>query len=176
LSKYTDFETKTETEFVVPLAYGAFVLGDLFFDLDEPLEFKLKPGEFHAVSDTIPFTAPSFTPLAEDIRLVFRAGNVLPFRVDLELIPIDTMNFNHTGDVLFSTVVEAAYFDEVNDVIIPVTSEHSLNIGLALQEKLNKTNGLILDLKFVWPHDTVNVSIIDQLFAFDLKVFVEVDL
>lgn len=179
ISKYQDFTIKTETKLVAPLAFGEYKLGDLFYDLEDADELVLNTGTFFQINDTIPYNNSTFSKKIDSAELKFRANNIMPFQVDLQIIPFDTISKNRTGDALYITIVEAAEYEESVFSLNSVQTEYSLLLNDDLIEIMKQSNGLLIDAVFIWPYEKVLTSIIDDLYefeAFNLKVILEVNI
>lgn len=164
---------------VVPLAFGEYTLGDLFYGIEEPKELNINTGAFFHIVDTIPFQNPALIKNIDVADLIFRANNLMPFQVDLKIIPFDTLSNSSVGDVIYITIVEAAEYNENALSLNPVLSEYTLTLDEGLMETMKLANGLLLDATFIWPYENVVTSIIDNLYemnAFNIKIIVNVSI
>lgn len=172
-SSIKEIELNTEAEFGFPFLKGSYQLGDLFQDFEETTSLTIKPGVFHSISDTIPFTSPNLNFIFDSIELIFRTSNVMPFQVDLSLTPFDTISGQIIGEPIYITVVEAAWVEFDGLSLNPVYSENTLTLNKKLTEQLEQSNSLILDLDFIWPYEKITTNMIEnykQMFAFQLLV------
>lgn len=179
ISKYKDLTLNTKTRLVVPIAYGEYTLGDLFYNVNEPDNLVLNRGVFHQITDTIPFNNSSLFEKIKDADLIFRANNIMPFQVDMVLIPFDTLSNSFIGDELFITIVEAAAYNESSLSLISIVSEQILLLEADQIELLKKSNALLIDAKFIWPYEKVETSIIDDFYelnAFNIKMILNANL
>ncbi|MBN2263764.1 MAG: hypothetical protein JW735_12665 [Prolixibacteraceae bacterium] len=169
----------TETQIGFPFLRGSYKLGDLFEDYKNQTSINIDPGVFHSVTDTIPFNKPKISKLFNNIELIFRTTNVMPFEVNLILSPFDSTNNTSIGEPLFLKVVEAApaNFDQLS--LTAVTSEDTLFINAEINEQLKQANSLILDLEFIWPYEKITTEMFDnysEMFAFSVTVITIINL
>ena len=169
----------TETQIGFPFLRGTYKLGDLFEDYKNQTSISIDPGVFHSVTDTIPYKQPKISKLFNNIELVFRTTNVMPFDVNLILSPFDSTNNTNIGDPLYFTVVEAAPTDFDQLSLNAVTSNDTLFINSELNEQLKQANSLILDLEFIWPYEKITTEMFDnysEMFAFSVTVITIINL
>lgn len=177
INKYRDFEIKSSTELLVPLAFGEYTLGDLFYGIEEPKELNIDTGSFYHIDDTIAFQNPAIMQNIDVNGLTFRSNNLMPFQVDLKIIPFDTLSNSQIGDAIYITIVEAAEYNESALSLDPVLSVYTLTFDENLKERMSRSNALLVDATFVWPYEKVVTSIIDNLYdlyAFNIKIIVNV--
>ena len=169
----------TETQIGFPFLRGSYKLGDLFEDYKNQTSIHIDHGVFYSVSDTIPINKSKISALFNDIELIFKTTNVMPFEGNLVLSPFDSINSTYIGETLYFTVVEAAPTDFDQLSLNPVTFENTLFINSEINEQLKQANSLILDLEFIWPHEEITTEMFDnysEMFAFSVSVITIINL
>ena len=176
---YQDLALNTRTQLVMPIAFGVYTLGDLFYDIDEPNNLVIETGVFHQITDTIPFNNSLFFSKIENAELTFRVSNIMPFQVDLVITPFDTISNTIVGNELYITIVEATEYNESSLSLYSINSEQILILDADQIEVLKKSNGLLIEAAFIWPYEKVVTSIIDDFFelnAFNIKLILNAKL
>ena len=173
LKKYDDFDIETDTELIIPFVSASYKLSDLFYDLKFPYEISNRA--FLSIADTLPVHISSCTGEIEYAEIIFNAFNLMPFQVDLHLVPIDSLS-NTAIDSLEVTMVDAAIYNPPDDFPTPVQSKNSLIIGAEQLEAFQAANRILLDARFMWPYESVRLDSIQDQVAFDLVVIVDIKL
>ena len=170
--KYQDFDIKAETELIAPFASASYHPDDLLYDLEFP--YQINTGTFFSICDTVPY---HFSLLSEEIsqvEITFRSMNLMPFRVDFSLLPIDTLSGIITGDTLYATMVDAAIYDPLDNDPDSVYTENSLLVDSESIEEINTSNGLVMEAIFIWPYESVTLDSLDDQLVFELQVIMDV--
>lgn len=179
-NRFEDIKLKTETEIIVPAAHAVYTLGDLFYGLDDSdsTDLSLNNGIFYSLSDTLKLESSSFNFECEELDVIFRTTNIMPFQVDLELFPFDTLTNSITGDRLFVTMVEAAPFnDKELNLSNAVQGDQHLILNSDELNVLQNSNGFLVKASFVWPYEDVSTTIVADFYnfyAFELKVLLHI--
>lgn len=174
ITKYSSVELETNIPVTIPFAYGSYTLGDLFYNLDDTV--VVKTGQFYELNDTISVSnESSMVTRAKNVEIIFRSINYMPFQVDLEVASFDSLTYQ-TGNKIQLKLIEAAVINTELEVAIPVNYESSVLLDDKTLAQLKDANSLLIKAKFIWPYESVSAPIIDEMAAFDLDIFIKVEL
>lgn len=170
MKKYASFDVQSNAEIIAPFASASYNLSELFYDLKFP--YEVNHGSFFSIHDTIAIQNLTYADNIDEATFIFKAFNIMPFQINLLLVPIDSIT-NTPVDSLKVIMLEAASYEPGDDWPSPVKSENSLLIDANFLRAVKSANQLYLDANFSWPYQGVRVdTLIDQL-AFELEVIID---
>ncbi|MDA3931087.1 MAG: hypothetical protein PF541_19220 [Prolixibacteraceae bacterium] len=174
IGRYGDFELETDSEFIAPFAFGSYSLGDLFYEFEDTV--NVSTGQFFQLSDTIPLNEISLLDQFNEVEILFQSTNLMPFQVDLDLTPFDSIQGVLNNNSIHLTIVEAATTDNQLSLLIPTYWENTIYVNQDLLNSIRLANSLLIEVTFIWPYESVSVKLNDELKAFDLAIILKINL
>lgn len=165
LSRFRDIEINSRAEFEFPMIKGEYDLGDLFYNYDGVV--VVDSGMFFNIIDTINDVSTSYDGLFDSMEIVFLSTNFIPFRIDMEFILLDSLEFIESYSIV---LVESAFINEQLQIAMPVRNESSFVLDSTFIRHVDDWNRMVIHAKFIWPHETVAAKFDDEMKAFDLQV------
>jgi hypothetical protein len=160
IRKVEELKVRTETRFVLPLAYGSIELetllnyvspNDSIFPVDEEGRISFKPSITEAqFPDTFAFKGSLLEALSH-LELRIETENNLPLGISLELIFADSISFTEYGDHITCDLLEPAVIDQNGIVTQSTHYVETIILGKKSISEYQKANVIFALVNFFLP-------------------------